>query len=98
MRFTELLWFERFAEKIAVKHQVALGEVEEALAARPLIRLQERGRRRGEDLYVAYGQTRGGRYVVVFVIHKGGGVGMPISARDMTRKERKYYESRRQRP
>ena len=96
VRFTEILWRQRLAEKIVRKHRVGLAEVEEVLAAAPLVRLQERGRRPGEDLYVAYGQTQAGRYVVVFIIHKGSGVGMPISARDMTRKERKYYASRRQ--
>ena len=95
MQFTELLWLERFAEKIARKHQVDLDEVEGVLTERPLVRMQERGQRRGEDLYVVYGQTRGGRYLVVLIINKGHGVGMPISARDMTRKERRYYEARR---
>ena len=65
------------------------------LSKNPFVRLQERGKRRGEDLYVAYGRTVAGRYIVVFIINKGDGVAMPISARDMTRKERKYYGLRK---
>jgi uncharacterized DUF497 family protein len=77
------------------KHHVELSEVEEVLSGEPFVRLQEHGRRQDEDLYVAYGQTAAGRYIVAFIIHKGKGVAMPISARDMTKKERRYYGSRR---
>lgn len=95
MRFTEILWRQQYAEKIIHEHQVELDEVEEVLSNNPFVRLQERGRRRGEDLYIVYGQTAAGRYIVAFVINKGRAVAMPISARDMTRKERRYYGSRR---
>jgi len=46
---------------------------------------------KGEDLYVAYGQTHGGRYLIVFFIRKETPA-LPISARDMTDSERNYYE------
>ena len=95
MRFTEILWRQQYAEKMIHEHHVELAEVEEVLSEKPFVRLQERGRKRGEDLYVAYGQTAAGRYIVAFIIHKGRGVVMPISARDMTKKERRYYGSRR---
>jgi uncharacterized protein len=94
MRFTEILWRQQYAEKIIHIHHVDLAEVEEVLSRKPFVRLQERGRRQGEDLYVAYGQTAAGRFIVAFIIHKGKGVAMPISARDMTKKERRYYASR----
>lgn len=95
MRFTEILWRQQYAKKIIHEHHVELAEVEEVLSGKPFVRLQERGRRKGEDLYVVYGQTAAGRYIVAFIIHKGRGVAMPISARDMTRKERGYYASQR---
>ena len=94
MRFTEILWRQQYAEKISHEHHVELAEVEEVLGRKPFVRLQERGRRQGEDLYVAYGQTAAGRFIVAFIIHKGKGVAMPISARDMTKKEKRYYASR----
>ncbi|WP_446008021.1 BrnT family toxin [Candidatus Electrothrix sp.] len=46
---------------------------------------------RGEDLYYAYGRTDGGRYVFVVFIYKRTREALIISARDMDRKERKYY-------
>jgi len=55
MRFTEILWRQQYAEKIIHEHHVDLAEVEEVLSRKPFVRLQERGRRQGEDLYVAYG-------------------------------------------
>ena len=92
MRLYDVLWKERFVAKIADKHGVTTDEVEEVLFANPHIRRQEKGRVKGEDLYVAYGQTDAGRYLVVFFIHKHQAAALPISARDMTRSERGYYE------
>ncbi len=63
MRFTEILWRQQYPEKIIHEHQVELDEVEEVLSNNPFVRLQERGRRRGEDLYIVYGQTAAGRYI-----------------------------------
>ncbi len=45
-----------------------------------------------EDLYTAYGQTDSGRYLIVFFIRKEGAAALPISARDMTDSEEKYYD------
>lgn len=53
MHFTEVLWRQQYAEKIIHEHHVELVEVEEVLCENPFVRLQERGRRRGEDLFVA---------------------------------------------
>jgi uncharacterized DUF497 family protein len=49
---------------------------------------------KGEDLYVAYGQTLDGRHLVVFFIQKYQSAALPISARDMTGAERRYYEQK----
>jgi len=88
----EIIWKERFASKIEAKHGVVAVEVEEVLLARPYARRAERGRVAGEDLYVAYGQTSSGRYLVVFFILKRPGWALPISARDMSTGERRHYE------
>lgn len=95
MRFVGILWRQRFADKIVREHHVELTEVEEVLLAKPFVRRRQRGRKQGEDLYVAYGQTQAGRYVVVFLIRKEDQIAMPISARDMTQAERRYYESQK---
>lgn len=92
MFLSEIIWKERFVEKIESKHGVATEEVEEVLSSRPRARRAQRGRVPGEDFYAAYGQTFAGRYLVVFFVLKRPGVALPISARDMSFRERKSYE------
>jgi uncharacterized DUF497 family protein len=50
---------------------------------------------KGENLYAAYGQTGAGRYLIVFFVLKNQTSALPISARDMTHAERKYYEKQK---
>lgn len=97
MRLYEIIWKERFAAKIESKHGVVPEEVEEVLLSRPFARRAERGRIAGEDLYAAFGQTFEGRYLVVFFVLKRPGWALPISAREMSSRERKYYEQRKKR-
>jgi uncharacterized DUF497 family protein len=92
MRLYEVIWKDRFIDKIAVKHGVSTTEVEEILFGKPHVRRSQKGHIKGEDLYTAYGQTEDGRYLIVLFIYKGQAVALPISARDMTDSERKYYE------
>ena len=92
MRLYEVIWKDRFVDKIEVKHGVGTDEVEEILFGKPHVRRAQRGRIKGEDLYAAYGQTEGGRYLIVFFIRKEQTAALPISARDMTDAERKFYE------
>lgn len=91
MKLYDIIWKERFVEKIESKHQLNTAEVEQVLFTQPHIRRAQKGRVKGEDLYVAYGQTEAGRYVVVFFLHKNLHAALPISARDMTESERRYY-------
>ena len=95
MKIYEILWKERFVEKISDKHSVAMEEVEDVLFSHPHVRKAGRGRIRGEDLFVAYGQTESGRYLTVFFVRKRRAVALPISARDMTRSERSYYNAQK---
>jgi len=92
MQLHEIIWKDRFVEKLEVKHSVNTDEVEEVLFGNPHVRRAQKGRIKGEDLYAAYGQTEGGRYLIVFFIRKEQTAALPISARDMTDSERKYYE------
>ncbi len=96
MRLYDVIWNERSVAKIAEKHAVRTEEVEEILFSGPHVRLAEKGRVKGEHLYVAYGQTAEGRYLVVFFIRKARGAAMPISARDMTRAERRYFNEQKE--
>ncbi len=95
MRVTEVIWKQRFVEKLLIKHDVTTEEAEEVLRSKSLFRRTAKGRVKGEDVYAALGQTLSGRYLVVFFIDKGRGVALPISARDMDSSERRYYEGHR---
>ena len=96
MRLYEVIWKEVFVDKLEQKHRIMPDEVEQVLFSKPFIRRAEKGRVQGEDVYVAYGQTAAGRYLVVFFIHKYQTAALPISARDMTQAERRYYAQQRQ--
>jgi len=91
MIIREILWTEAVLEKIQSKHGVSLEEVEYVLAHQPHFRYVEHGRVKGEDLYQAWGRTAAGRYLVVFFLHKRGARALPISARSMTNKEKRFY-------
>ena len=54
----------------------------------------EEGNFMGEDVYVALGRSFGGRYLAVFFIYKKNRDIFILSARDMTRRERKRYEKK----
>ncbi len=92
MFIDDFIWLPDILEKILVKHHVNQDEVEETFFNRPHFRFVERGNRRGEDVYLAAGQSDGGRYLIVFFIYKPDHVALILSARDMDKKERRKYE------
>ncbi len=92
MKITRLIWLYEYVTKMEVRHRVYRDEIRQVLLSKPHIRRIGKGKRRkGEDLYVAYGQTKAGRYLTIFFIHKPGDEALVISARDMDEKERKRY-------
>ncbi len=91
MQIDEIIWQSEFVEKLASKHGIKTTEVEEVLANLPYFRFASKGKRRGEDVYSAMGQTNEGRYLIVFFILKPHHRALVISARDMDKKERRYY-------
>lgn len=91
MNIIECLWKDQFVEKLAQKHQVSVDEVEEVFGNAPRFDFVSKGHVVGENVYWALGQTNAGRYLTIFFINKGGGMAMPISARDMNTKERRRY-------
>jgi len=94
MRLTTILWKDIFVDKLEAKHGITTDEAEQVLFSRAHVRRVQKGRVKGEDVYVAYGTTMDARYLVVFFIRKGAAA-LPISARDMTAAERSYYEQKR---
>jgi len=77
---------DRVLDKIESKHAVPFREVEEACYSRR--RHVRRGR---EGLYKLFSQTNAGRYLLVVLIDRGGGVWKIVTAREMTDKERRLY-------
>ncbi len=83
---------ETIEEKLAKEHHVTMREVRQALLNNPRVRFAEKGYTEGEDVYAAFGQTFGGRYLSVFFIFKpNDNTAIIISGRDMSQKERKAY-------
>lgn len=91
MKITGVIWLRAVVDKLARKHEAAPAEVEEVLQNRPQYRRVARGDVAGEDLYVAMGQSDGGRYLAVFFIYKQSREALIITARDMTPAERRRY-------
>ena len=97
-------WEERLAEcagfqwdagnsaKIWDRHQVMPSECEELFFNRPLIVGSDEPHSTGEERFYALGRTDGGRLLfAVFTIR--GRLLRVISARDMSRKERRIFRS-----
>jgi uncharacterized DUF497 family protein len=73
--------------KLKSKHHVTLRDARQILFSQPRIRFAEKGHTSGEDVYAAFGQTLGGRYLSVFFIFRPARrTAVIISARDMSDK------------
>ena len=88
------IWREDTIDKLAWKHDVTPDEVEEVFTGNPKFLRIERGKVDGEHLYNALGQTAPGRYLTVFFIYKRSRQALIVTAREMNRKERRYYGKR----
>ncbi len=95
MKIEELIWLKEIVDKLASKHHVTPEEVEQVLRGKPKFYFVQRGERSGEDVYMALGQTRAGRYMAVLFIYKKTKAALILSARDMAKKERKLYEKKK---
>jgi hypothetical protein len=91
MKIDGIIWLRDIADKLEFKHNVTMEEVEETLNNRPKFRFVERGERKGEDVYMALGQTDSGRHLSILFIYKRTKEALILSARDMADKERKQY-------
>ena len=79
-------------DKLASKHGVTVREARQTLLNDPRIRFAEKGHHAGKDVYAAFGQSFGGRYLAIFFIYESDtATAIMISARDMSDKERKSY-------
>jgi len=65
-----LIWLPEITEKLQEKHGVEQKEVEQVFAGKPRYFRGPKGKRRDENVYYAFGQTAGERYLVVTYIKK----------------------------
>jgi uncharacterized DUF497 family protein len=94
MKIEGILWLKEIVDKLAIKHRVRTEEVEQAFSDRPKFYFVQKGERKGEDVYLALGRTRAGRYLAVLFVYKRTKEALVLSARDMARKERRLYEKK----
>ena len=79
-------------DKLETKHRVTFREARQVVLNNPRLRFAEKGSTKGNDVYGGFGQTFAGRYLAVFFVYKPGtATAIIISARDMSKKERKTY-------
>ena len=74
-----------------LKHGVHTSECEQVFFNYPLLILDDAKHSVAEDRFAAFGQTDGGRKLVVVYTQRANLLRV-ISARDMNRKEREFYE------
>ena len=85
----DIIWPNDRLEHIAL-HEIEPYEFEEVCFGRSLV---FRGKSKGEiPVYYVLGQTNSGRYLLCVIIHFPDGKGYPVTARDMTQKERRRYK------
>jgi uncharacterized DUF497 family protein len=84
VKVSAFLWDDDNIDHVSA-HGVTQWEVEQVFRQRPKVR-----RARG-DRYQAAGTTQAGRYLLVHFRYIGRGIVRPITARDMSQKERRAY-------
>lgn len=76
-------------DKIERKHAVQWDEVEEACFQAPPALQPRRGR---DGTILIFSRTNAGRYLLIVLAGRGAGEWLVVTAREMTRTERRLYE------
>jgi uncharacterized protein len=95
LEINDIICFDDIIDKIKIKHDVTIDEVEEVFYNKPLFRRGRKGNFKNENLYYVYGQSDNGRYLLIVFIYKKNRDALIITARDMDYKERKIYGKRK---
>ena len=90
-RFVGFQWDEGNSDKNLTKHNVQNWESEQIFFNNPLLVLDDPKRSLVEQRWAAFGITDAERLLVVVFTRRGKQIRV-ISARDMNRKEKKFYE------
>lgn len=90
-------WDEGNARKSVAKRDVSQAEAEQIFFNEPLLLLQDQWHSEQEQRFHALGRTDEGRLLhIAFTMRGAGKLIRIISARDMHRKERRFYEQETQ--
>jgi uncharacterized DUF497 family protein len=92
---TGFQWGEGNADKNWDKHRVSRSECEQVFFNLPLVVREDPEHSESEERFWALGQTDTGRRLFVFYTFRGDLIRV-ISARNMTRRERRTYERERE--
>ncbi len=96
-RVRELYWRPDRIEHISL-HAVTPEEVDEAVfgdRAGLLVRVGPAERNPDEMVYRYFGRTEAGRHLMIALLYMGRGIAMPLTARDLTPRERSKFNERR---
>ncbi|MGD9913550.1 MAG: BrnT family toxin [Rhizobiaceae bacterium] len=86
-------WDDGNSRKSADKHSVEQSEAEQVFFNEPLVVASDERHSVSEGRFHALGRTQGGRQLhITFTLRAAGTLIRVISARDMHRKERAYYD------
>lgn len=91
MRIDDLIWTERNIEHISY-HGVDPDEIEDVIWDNEPWFERRRGKK---QRYIVYGQGLGGRYLFIVLDQERDALFYVVTARDMTKRERQYYQVRR---
>ena len=92
MRINYIVCPEYTEDKLESKHLITVREARQVLLNNARIRFAEKGNTPGDDVYVAFGQSFGGRYLAVYFVYKPKtATAIIISARNMKKKEQRRY-------
>jgi uncharacterized protein len=89
--FEGFQWDEGNSNKNCIKHNVQNWESEQVFFNQPLLILEDTVHSGNEKRWAAFGTTDSNRFLVI-IFTKRRNLLRVISARDMNRKERQYYE------
>lgn len=89
--FLGFQWDRGNIDKNLIKHNVENWECEQVFFNKPILVLEDPRHSRSEKRWAAFGKTDADRLLVV-VFTKRGNLLRVISARDMNKKEKQFYE------
>ena len=91
--FVGFQWDRGNIDKNLIKHNVENWESEQVFFNKPLLVLDDPKHSIPEKRWAAFGKTDADRFLIV-IFTKRGDLIRVISARDMNKKERKYYDEK----